>query len=390
MKRLWCVVLLSFFLCLAAVAEETIPATGTETLPVTSDAATQPVASKKALPPAKTEAATPGTVEETPAPSGLETSPAVVAPDASPAPPVDAAGEDVVPVVKDDDDDIYVQHTRTYDLPQNENKPDLPQRIFVLSLKVYGGWPADDMVLHTNAGIGVMRAGLNSTMANHDADIEIACHRRAGDDCNPEAIIIYGATSFARLGNEPPRKIRDILPRLRQKPDPPRPFEIEEGRLPRAGARTSERRNAASDIRVCYESFIDTRGSLFLIRLTFPPGTRKRYSGFQLGTSVGYNIFPDDVMEDPRMPDSVVLRLQLPYEKWEFFPEPGAPAYVPPDAARLGRKGVFINEAYVFQGKKKINILQQLVQDSFTPLSIRTTAGPLPTVPPEALYGTID
>ncbi len=280
------------------------------------------------------------------------------------------------PVVPGDDDDIYVKHVRTYDLPQNEGKYDLPQRIFVLNLRVVNPAPADNLVLHTNTGIGVMRGRLNSAEVNHYRDIEIACYRHIDDNCEPEALVIFAATAFVKLVDEPDREVWDVLPRLRQDPREVSPFETARGILPPPAE------GEKNHILLYYERFFPNHNGIHLIRVTFPPGTRKKYTDLQFGTSAGYlTDAGKEFYKDPRMPDSVVVSLTRPNESWELFPDPGVPTYVPENAGTLGERSVYINEAYAVQGRKKVNLLPRLAQDPFKSLSIHTLQGPLPTVP---------
>ena len=282
---------------------------------------------------------------------------------------------------------ISIKHLWTFEHPLKEAYVtgfQEPDKVFLLEL--INGWGAGcDIILETNVGIGVMRDELGSSTAMTYRYVEVPCYKRAGDDCSPQAIVVYKASTSYRLNRGPRSEaIREnILHRLEERASPEVLFSDKKEVLFPMPAATSSPKTGATSRRNVHIAYEDSWRYGDIVQITFPPGQGKEYSAIRLFTSSGYaGEKSDQLPVDPRMPDTFRVMIA----RSDYWPEwhPNHSSPIPlPDKGFGSQRGegprVIIYEAKALRRGRWENILPRLVNDPIVRLPVHTLDGPLPS-----------
>ena len=278
------------------------------------------------------------------------------------------------------DKQLGLRHLMTYE-PLEKKTSDydqsMPDKIFFLTMEGFTTYGAD-AVIETNAGFGVFRGEIGTSSATMSNFAEITCYKDYGDDCSPEAIVVYGITGTdsdytPRIG----RRRVDLMNLVYQRVGTPVVIQSKNGAMPQKKPALTVAGSASSkEIQIAY--FMRTGGPLCLLSLTFPLGEGKEYSAVRLITSAGYADMEFAKMggtilrHDPRRPD--ILLVEVTSTDWrpdwytgresiEDDRDPGDP--------------IIIYEAKALRRGRWENILPRLVHRPLVQLPIHSKSGPL-------------
>ena len=285
---------------------------------------------------------------------------------------------------KPDDKQLGLRHLMTYE-PLERTDPSkqewIPDKVFFLSMYSGSGGYGGDAVIDTNVGFGVVRGASGTQRGNSERLFEIACYEAAGDNCSPEAIIVYditGTESYLRTPrSETPRL--NLTNLLYQRVSTTPVFQTKNGAIPAEkpvlimpGGLSNK------NIRITYVKPTDWDGSL--LSLTFPLGEGKEYSALRLITSAGHvddkfvDIWSTILSASPRWPDTFFVDVFSTTWWPDWYTGPESPFR---DDRAFGDP-IIIYEAKALRRGRWVNILPRLVNTPLVQLPVHSKSGPLP------------